>query len=370
MPKAGGLIVYSTCSLNPVENEAVLTAALNPSSGEFSIVDVSDQLPGLIQRPGTDTWTVAIDKDGTTQDTFEEYEKASAEKSPPKRLLPTLWPPMRILPQDQDTGGSLLPCFRKYEGLTRPQLHQKTLHLQNGKRGRSRWPAGRKRTKADGEEETQDTSSQAYREQPFYYIDEDNKQVKEGLKTLNMLPSIPLPPTLCPSILKHHNTERIRLINRGTKVIAGHSTGGSSRAFHFLHDGVSLVLLAGYNPTFEELQEPLRTVLQSNTGTIYLLCIERVQAAYQSPLWKAAKSASLLLNNKARSAVSLRIFGEDLSPAGKEQGKRSVGRRWLTEDEPTPEGVNGEQENKPLALRDGIEGGVDMTESEAALQQM
>ena len=59
--KIGGILVYSTCSLNPVENEAVVAALLTKFEGRLELVDMSSALPGLKRRPGMTTWPV-VDK--------------------------------------------------------------------------------------------------------------------------------------------------------------------------------------------------------------------------------------------------------------------------------------------------------------------
>lgn len=47
-----GIMVYSTCSMNPAENEAVIAELLEFGKGTIELVDVSDQLPGLKRSPG------------------------------------------------------------------------------------------------------------------------------------------------------------------------------------------------------------------------------------------------------------------------------------------------------------------------------
>ncbi|XVF59014.1 hypothetical protein PTKIN_Ptkin07bG0239800 [Pterospermum kingtungense] len=56
--KVHGRIVYSTCSMNPVENEAVVAEILRRCEGSVELVDVSDELPQLIRRPGLRKWKV------------------------------------------------------------------------------------------------------------------------------------------------------------------------------------------------------------------------------------------------------------------------------------------------------------------------
>ncbi|KAG9451475.1 hypothetical protein H6P81_011440 [Aristolochia fimbriata] len=56
--KVGGRMVYSTCSMNPVENEAVVAEVLRKSGGSVELLDVSSLLPQLVRRPGLRKWKV------------------------------------------------------------------------------------------------------------------------------------------------------------------------------------------------------------------------------------------------------------------------------------------------------------------------
>lgn len=59
MLKKGGRIAYSTCTFNPIENEAVVAAAVARHIKQIRILDVSKEVsPHLKYRPGLTSWKV------------------------------------------------------------------------------------------------------------------------------------------------------------------------------------------------------------------------------------------------------------------------------------------------------------------------
>lgn len=175
--RPGGRLVYSTCSLNPIENEAVVAAALRECAGSVHIVDQSDVMPDLKRRRGLATWKVCPGKgkhlfeggrfvDASSSSSkgkkvevegaengeaaAEEEEAAAPEPgsaayratlpqvpyvsswqrlqeldpSLAERTSKTMWPQgdeeelgirhcMRIVPQDQNTGGFFVTVLEK-----------------------------------------------------------------------------------------------------------------------------------------------------------------------------------------------------------------------------------------------------------------
>ncbi|CAM9296752.1 unnamed protein product, partial [Ectocarpus fasciculatus] len=117
MLRDGGRLVYSTCSINPIEDEAVVAALLREHWADgLRLVDtrVAGLLPLLRSRPGLSSWR--CDEDifvcGETEDTRQEtlrrlppFSQSLAPPSDEEAELFQLDRCHRILPHDNDTGG-------------------------------------------------------------------------------------------------------------------------------------------------------------------------------------------------------------------------------------------------------------------------
>jgi hypothetical protein len=69
-------MVYSTCSLNPIENEAVVTALLSEFGAALELVEVRDLVAPLTCRPALSTWTVWEPRLGEVRD-YAALDKAA-----------------------------------------------------------------------------------------------------------------------------------------------------------------------------------------------------------------------------------------------------------------------------------------------------
>ncbi|KAJ6032019.1 Multisite-specific tRNA:(cytosine-C(5))-methyltransferase [Penicillium herquei] len=128
MLKVGGRVVYSTCSLNPIENEAVVAAAIERCGGAVNvkIIDCSSELPGLKRKPGLKDWKV-MDREGRIWTSWKEIEEQRDSQGIEglARFSPSLFPPtgetadlplercMRVYPHLQDTGGFFITVLEK-----------------------------------------------------------------------------------------------------------------------------------------------------------------------------------------------------------------------------------------------------------------
>ncbi|CAI5755840.1 unnamed protein product [Candida verbasci] len=114
--KKGGRLVYSTCSLSPIENEAVVASALRKWGDKIKLVDVSNELPGLKRANGISDWLVygkdiQIKQKGDDETISEscfppaqdEVERFHLEKC------------VRVYPHLQNTGGFFITVFEKIE---------------------------------------------------------------------------------------------------------------------------------------------------------------------------------------------------------------------------------------------------------------
>ncbi|CAK9830295.1 tRNA (cytosine(34)-C(5))-methyltransferase [Anthophora retusa] len=120
----GGRMVYSTCSLNPIENEAVLHRLLLETQDSVQLVDCKDLVPGLVCDPGVSHWLPA----SKNLQYYESWEDVPEQWQ--TQVRPKMFPPkpedaakfhfercMRILPHHQDTGGFFVAVLEKVKSL-------------------------------------------------------------------------------------------------------------------------------------------------------------------------------------------------------------------------------------------------------------
>jgi 16S rRNA C967 or C1407 C5-methylase (RsmB/RsmF family) len=152
----GGVVAYSTCSLNPIENEAVVASVLSDANdngnqknddrrdsgvNKVELLEWPDHILSELKRSkGYSSWRVANyieenepeEEDGQTVvddvpqlQWYDSFEDANRDRVP--HVVESMWPPLdtkninrmnlnrciRLRPQDNDTGGFFVALLRR-----------------------------------------------------------------------------------------------------------------------------------------------------------------------------------------------------------------------------------------------------------------
>ncbi len=120
--KVRGRVVYSTCSMNPIENEAVVATVIDRCGGPamVNIVDCNNELPLLKRRPGLCDWSV-MDKTGRTWTSWDSVreQKGNTRGDALGRISESMFPP-RTASEAEGVCADRIPlerCIRVYAHL-------------------------------------------------------------------------------------------------------------------------------------------------------------------------------------------------------------------------------------------------------------
>ncbi|KAG8986137.1 hypothetical protein FRB90_004187 [Tulasnella sp. 427] len=237
--------------MNPLENEAVLAAALSTHPDQYTLLPTSDLLPGLIRRTGLSRWKVAIGVKGSEGQElqgeespceYQDYESYEAYcqatdggemKLGKPRFHKSMWPPansnelglencLRIYPHLQNTGAFFVALIRKLpaQGFNTPENEpmEVSIDLQTDasetapksptkragsppeqqpapkkakvSKGSGRKELGRKTGMVIGSVGT-NPGSAVFKEAPFTFIRETDPLLQETLQRLHLKSSFP-----------------------------------------------------------------------------------------------------------------------------------------------------------------------------------
>ena len=127
LTKPGGRVVYSTCSLDPIENEAVVARVL--AGGKVRVVPRGDSLSGVPSNPGMTNWPLLNDKGELDNESkSEEYLSPTRDMAVSSQLNECL----RVWNDEIGGGGFFLAVLERIleddvSGVINPFMSQKTI---------------------------------------------------------------------------------------------------------------------------------------------------------------------------------------------------------------------------------------------------
>ncbi|MBN3282800.1 NSUN2 methyltransferase, partial [Polyodon spathula] len=288
----GGRMVYSTCSLNPIEDEAVIASLLEKSEGALELADVASEVSGLKWMPGVTSWKLMT----KTGEWYTNWSEVPQNRH--TQIRPTMFPPtdpeklkemklercMRILPHHQNTGGFFVAVLVKKAPMPWNRCHPKVQYEWLNKTCKpaaeaEKTPAetadeaveaAMKDKPKDLEASRESTVKQdgvcgpppskkmklfGFKEDPFVFLSEDDPVFPPIQKFYNLAPNFPKLNVLTRThegkkrnlymVSKElrnvllNNSERMKVINTGVKVWSRNNDGEQfGCAFRLAQEGI------------------------------------------------------------------------------------------------------------------------------------
>ncbi|CAB3363625.1 Hypothetical predicted protein [Cloeon dipterum] len=280
MLQVGGKLVYSTCSYNPVENEAVVARMLLESDGALTLAEI--QLPGLKSVPGLTKWT-PMSKNLEPYDSFEQVPELVHTQMRPQFFPPSdevastlnLTRCLRILPHLQNTGGFFVAVLEKNKSLP--------------------WESANRVCESPGQESQEQEEGTAapamkkrkifgFKEDPFFYLADDDEtwpSIRDYYKIdSKMFPSVLLARTLegrkkniymtneTVKDVVTLNQDKLKIINTGVKVFSRCSVDDMTCDYRLAQEGLPSIQALITDRIVQVRKEDMIKLLENDSGTL------------------------------------------------------------------------------------------------------
>lgn len=394
--KKGGRLVYSTCSLSPVENEAVVAAALRKWGDQIRLVNCDNELPGLIRRNGISDWKVFGKDMNLRERGAEDVPETAFPPTEEEAAAFNLQNCVRVYPHLQNTGGFFITVFEKVDKTKEQQkrTEKKTETAEN---------ASETGAKREGDAETEgpakkqkvtqpiplkkEKAPRNANEEPFIFLDKDNEQLAKCWPFYDIAEGFPRDSALVRNatgealrtiyyvspIIKEILTmteQKLKIIHAGIKLFVSQRNDSGNcpwrvqnESLHTLQPFLGEARRVSCNlkllehlfqeafPRLSDIKElgidpEFSTRMDDMSEGCVFLTVKREGDLEDLflPLWKGKANVNLMVNKQDTHELLYRVFGIETS--AKDQGKEAAYQKKVEAGKPSAEPESATEEVK------------------------